>query len=147
VEFRIDVLLDAERRAQLVSGSLLGAQEDRAVVGVEHRRDALEQLFEQLLQTRVWQGGVGDPLEVADPLRGGHRVGARIPLLCLQREPLGAHIRDVRDQDEADRGEQQRQTDDVAALGVRFAGDEWGERRGDDRDEQDERAPSRLDGR
>ena len=89
------------------------------------------------------QGGVGDPLEVADPLGGRHRVGAGIALLTLQRKPLGADVPDVRDQNQADRGEQQRQTHDIPRLDVR-SDDERSERGGDDRGKQDERASSGL---
>lgn len=87
---------------------------------------------------------VSYPLKVTDALRGGRRLCSGIPLLSPEHDSLSADVSDVRDQDETDRGEQERPTDDVAILGGRLPSGDRRQRGSQQNHEQHEGAARRL---
>ena len=126
-------------------GTVVRAEQYRALVGAEHVNDAVQKLVQQVLQRDVGQRRVRDPLKIADALRGGRGVGTGILLLSLEHDSLGADIGDVGDQDQTDRGEQQSPADHVASFGGRLADRDRGEGGNKENRQEWQGAARRLD--
>ena len=73
------------RRVQFEPGTVVAAEQYRALLGGEYVNNAVQQLVQQVLEPDMRQGRVRDPLKIADALRSGHGIGAGILLLSPER--------------------------------------------------------------
>ena len=64
----LDLLLDPDRRTRYKLVRLLVQQQDRARVSPQDRADARQEHAEQLIERQVGERGVGDGLDVLEPL-------------------------------------------------------------------------------
>ena len=64
----LDLFLDPDRRTRYKLVRVLVPQEDRARVGPQDRADARQEHAEQIIERKVGERGVGDGLDVLEPL-------------------------------------------------------------------------------